>query len=305
MTVLLALLTVFASIAGIVQTVVVILERAERKRRERQPAGRDFERGGEGGPALRHDNRASFAIDPSRSSDTTDSSWRASLAYLLGFVGGLIFCRSRRANVRFHAVQSILIDIVAVVYFFVTLVAAGIYAAIRYPGPGTEIPSDDVVMWTWTFTSILGAPALHLLLAIVALAGRNPRVPLLRRVAARIGAYRPARGPRASHYAMAPAAQPRPERDTPYSPVDQFPVVWDRVLRHAGEEFRLVRGESFTYQSHGEHIYPDRTTIGIHRSNFARAWERRPLSGPGQISRDIMGPSYVYAILTDPRIAPE
>ena len=37
------------------------------------------------------------------------------------------------------------------------------------------------------------------------------------------------------------------------------------------------------------------------RSQFARAFERAPLGGPGQL-QDLQGPSYLFAILTDPRI---
>lgn len=82
-----------------------------------------------------------------------------------------------------------------------------------------------------------------------------------------------------------------------------FEAVWSRVRGHAGEEFRLVRGGVFTYRVHGDQVCPSRTSVGIHRSDFARAWDRRPLTGPGQISRQVVGPSYVYAILTDSRIA--
>ncbi|MFI6322480.1 hypothetical protein ACIBG8_33430 [Nonomuraea sp. NPDC050556] len=187
MSALLAVLGVIASIAGVVQTVVVIIERAERKRRELPTSTSTPERSSASGRAERGKDVA-VDVEPPWDPDVADGSWRSALAYLLGFVGGLIFRRDHRPNVRFHAVQSILIDIVAVAYFLITLILAGIYAAIRYQGIRTEIPSDDVVMWTWVLTFLLGPPALHLLLAALVLAGRRPRIPLLCKIAATITA---------------------------------------------------------------------------------------------------------------------
>lgn len=305
MSVVLALLGVVASIAGIVQTVVVIIERAERKRQELQTTTSDDRSSGAGDQAAPRVDSAAFSIEAPWNPDLVSSSWRSALAYLLGFVGGLIFRRDHRPQVRFHAVQSILIDIVAVVYFVVSLVLVGVYGSIRYQG--AEIPSSDVVMWTWALASLLGPPALHLLLTILALTGRNPRIPLLWKVAASVTA-RPATdaGP-----ARPVSSQPRPRRSQGAGPAKtglaahSFDPVWGRIRRHAGEAFQLRRGATFTYRLSENEIYPDRTKIGIHRSNFARAWDRRPLSGPGQLSKDIIGPSYVYAILTDPRITAE
>ncbi|MEV4082117.1 hypothetical protein ACGFJC_28020 [Nonomuraea fuscirosea] len=302
MSVVLALLGVVASIAGIVQTVVVIIERRERKRRESQTTAPDGEGGGVGSQvaAPRRDAEA-FDIEAPWNPDVVSSSWRSALAYLLGFVGGLIFRRDHRRRVRFHAVQSILIDIVAVVYLVISLVLVGVYTSIRYQG--AAIPSDDVVMWTWALSSLLGPPALHLLLTVLALTGRSPRIPLLWKVAASVTA-RPAPDAGPSSGPARPVFSPPPPKwSRSADPAQAFEPVWGRIGRHAGEAFRLRRGATFTYRLGENEIYPDRTTIGIHRSNFARAWDRRPLSGPGQLSKDIIGPSYVYAILTDPRIA--
>ncbi|MGW5262330.1 hypothetical protein ACWEQG_15245 [Microbispora sp. NPDC004025] len=188
MSVVLALLGVLASIAGIVQTIVVIIERAERRRREPASAG-----------SAGHPTRvteepapqrplATSPADPPWNPEIVGAAWRSALAYLLGFAGGLIFRRNRRPDVRFHAMQSILIDLVAVIYFPISLIAAGIYASIRYPGPNAHIPSADVVMWTWAATSVFGPPALHLLLAVLTLIGRRPRIPLLWKVAATVTA---------------------------------------------------------------------------------------------------------------------
>ncbi|GAA2207724.1 hypothetical protein GCM10009850_031820 [Nonomuraea monospora] len=311
MSVVLAVLGVVASIAGIVQTVVVIIERAERKRRELQTATSERTRDSVSGRTVLRRKDAASHIEPPWNPDLVGSSWRSALAYLLGFVGGLIFRRDQRPDVRFHAVQSILIDIVAVVSFLVTLVLVGVYASIRYQGTQAEIPSDDLVMWTWALASMLGPPALHLLLTILTLTGRSPRVPLLWKVAATVTA-RPAEDTsRIPNLASPLSSRPLPRQPEgtavakTTSTAHAFDPVWGRIERYAGEAFRLRRGGTFTYRLRDNEVYPDRTKIGIHRSNFVRAWERRPLSGPGQLSKDIIGPSYVYAILTDSRIAAE
>ncbi|MEV5888273.1 hypothetical protein [Nonomuraea fuscirosea] len=268
MSVVLALLGVVASIAGIVQTVVVIIERAERKRREPQATAPDGEDGGVSSQAAapRRDAGA-FDIEAPWNPDVVNSSWRSALAYLLGFVGGLIFRRDHRPRVRFHAVQSILIDIVAVVYLVVSLVLVGVYTSIRYQGAG--IPSDDVVMWTWALASLLGLPALHLLLTVLALTGRSPRIPLLWKVAASVTARPATDAGRSSIPARPVSSRPLPRRsqsaDPARSAAQAFEPVWGRIGRHAGEAFRL-RGATFTYRLGENEVYPDRTTIGIHRS---------------------------------------
>ena len=85
-----------------------------------------------------------------------------------------------------------------------------------------------------------------------------------------------------------------------------FDDVWPRITAHAGEEFRTIRGKPFSYNIRGSAVVPRpgrtaETNRLLPRSHFQKAWNRRPLSGPGQI-HDLQGPAYVYAILTDPRI---
>lgn len=79
-------------------------------------------------------------------------------------------------------------------------------------------------------------------------------------------------------------------------------LMWGRIVLNAGATFRLVRGAEFTYKVQGDKVIPDRTQFAIPRSHFERAWSMRPLRGPGQINAEIIGPSYVFSILTDPRI---
>lgn len=83
--------------------------------------------------------------------------------------------------------------------------------------------------------------------------------------------------------------------------------IWERIEAHCGEEFRTVTGKPFSYDVRGNIVVPrprkgKPTARQLPRSEFEKAWARRPLSNLGQI-RDLQGYSYVYGILTDPRIS--
>jgi hypothetical protein len=78
-------------------------------------------------------------------------------------------------------------------------------------------------------------------------------------------------------------------------------AVWERIRHHSDETFYQVRGKSFTYSIRGNSLKPDRTNRQLTQSQFAKALERLPVSGPGAL-QDLQGPSYIYAILMDPRI---
>ncbi len=77
--------------------------------------------------------------------------------------------------------------------------------------------------------------------------------------------------------------------------------VFDRIVANEGSTFRQVRGETFTYTVSGQSIRLSRTNRMVGKGEFAKALQKCPLSGPGQIS-DVQAPSYVFAILTDDRI---
>jgi hypothetical protein len=84
--------------------------------------------------------------------------------------------------------------------------------------------------------------------------------------------------------------------------MNSFVEVWRRITSLTGTEFHQVRGQMFTYIVSGEYIIPSTTQIRISNTNFKKAWEQLPVNGPGAL-QDIIAPSYVFAILTDPRIA--
>ena len=81
-----------------------------------------------------------------------------------------------------------------------------------------------------------------------------------------------------------------------------FDRVWERIVSHAGETFNLVRGAAFTYEVTKGQLIPDRTRQQIPKSQFEKALELVPLRGPGEIQH-LRGPSFVYAILADPRVS--
>jgi hypothetical protein len=78
--------------------------------------------------------------------------------------------------------------------------------------------------------------------------------------------------------------------------------IWKRICACEGESFYQKRGQPFSYRVIGSSLRPSTTNRMLPRSHFEKASKRLPVSGPGELN-DLQGPSYLYAILTDPRIA--
>lgn len=81
----------------------------------------------------------------------------------------------------------------------------------------------------------------------------------------------------------------------------EFEETWRRIVAAQGEQFHQKTGKPFTYVVRGAAVMPETTNRQIPRAHFERASGRRPLDGPGRL-QDLQGPSYLYAILTDPRV---
>ena len=77
--------------------------------------------------------------------------------------------------------------------------------------------------------------------------------------------------------------------------------VWERIEALAGQEFHMIRGAAFLYEVSGGHVLPDRTNQQIPKSHFEKALAFVPLTDTTAI-QDLRGPSFIYAILMDPRI---
>ncbi len=83
--------------------------------------------------------------------------------------------------------------------------------------------------------------------------------------------------------------------------MEDIDQVWERIRRHAGEEFRTVTGLAFTYDAPGNYLRLHRTNRSLSKTNFAKALPAMPADGPGAIA-DRQGASYTWAILMDERI---
>jgi hypothetical protein len=82
-----------------------------------------------------------------------------------------------------------------------------------------------------------------------------------------------------------------------------FEEVWNRIRASKGEAFRTVRGLEFTYKLLGPWVVIDRTDYRITKSNFRKAFEMLPVDDPEGFGDEVTAKYFVYAVLTDPRVA--
>ena len=78
--------------------------------------------------------------------------------------------------------------------------------------------------------------------------------------------------------------------------------IWERIKTHQNEAFKLKGGEPLTYEVVGNTVVVDRSPKHpLHIGQFEKALQRVPVDGPNKLY-DLRGPSYLWAILHDPRI---
>lgn len=82
-----------------------------------------------------------------------------------------------------------------------------------------------------------------------------------------------------------------------------FEEIWDRIAAHAGQTFHTITGLPFTYKIRRNGFYPSRTNYRISKADFREAYQWVPIEGPGAFNEIVRGPSYVWAVLHDPRIS--
>ena len=82
-----------------------------------------------------------------------------------------------------------------------------------------------------------------------------------------------------------------------------FFEIWKRIIAYEGKEFRTISNLPFTYTINGNSLCPSRTEYNISKSDFAKAYELVPISGPGEITKLVRGPAYIWGILHDERIS--
>lgn len=77
--------------------------------------------------------------------------------------------------------------------------------------------------------------------------------------------------------------------------------IWDLIKQHQGEVFYTASGKELVYRVEGEMVFHNRTKVGIPRRAFEKAVAINPRS-TADLQKAVVGPAYVYAIITDPRM---
>ncbi len=82
----------------------------------------------------------------------------------------------------------------------------------------------------------------------------------------------------------------------------EWNIIWANIVALAGQTFYTKTDEPFTYHVIGTQIHVSRTDYPITGPrNVKKALELWPVSGPSKLS-SVRGPSYIYALLSDPRV---
>lgn len=81
-----------------------------------------------------------------------------------------------------------------------------------------------------------------------------------------------------------------------------FDAIWQRIVDAAGQQFKTASGLAFTFELKGNVLRTSRTEYNLSRKQFEKAWELLPSATRSELNGLIRGPSYVIAILTDPRV---
>ena len=82
-----------------------------------------------------------------------------------------------------------------------------------------------------------------------------------------------------------------------------FETVWARIVSLEGDTFTQIRGRfrDFTFRRQGNTLHLSSTNQAISRSQWAMAFEMVPLNSTIPVQH-LRAPSYIYAILMDPRV---
>ena len=81
-----------------------------------------------------------------------------------------------------------------------------------------------------------------------------------------------------------------------------YETVLKRIMQNQGEVFHTITNLPFTYQIQNEALSVSRTNYIIPLSDISKAFQLLPCAGPGAIGKTVRGPSYIWAILNDPRV---
>lgn len=80
-----------------------------------------------------------------------------------------------------------------------------------------------------------------------------------------------------------------------------FRSVWDLIVSLEGQSFEQIRGQRFTFRCQGDLLHLSTTNQAISRAQMAEAFRLVPLPST-TVVQHLRAPSYIYAILMDPRV---
>jgi hypothetical protein len=78
--------------------------------------------------------------------------------------------------------------------------------------------------------------------------------------------------------------------------------VWGRIRAHQGETFHTKTGLPLTYTVTDNRLTTSRSHVALSVTGFSTVLKRVPVASPAHINSEVRGPSYIWAILHDPRI---
>lgn len=84
-----------------------------------------------------------------------------------------------------------------------------------------------------------------------------------------------------------------------------FDEIWRRIEANQGEKFFTIGRLDFTYKivGNGRYLVTSRTRYKIPKSDFEKAFSMVPIPNTTIINKIVRGPSYIWAILHDPKIS--
>ena len=81
----------------------------------------------------------------------------------------------------------------------------------------------------------------------------------------------------------------------------EFEQVWNNIKKYQGERFETITGLNYIYKIEYDRVIVSRTYYPLTKANFKQAFDHKVINCPSDI-KEVRGPSYVFAILTDKRI---
>ena len=85
-------------------------------------------------------------------------------------------------------------------------------------------------------------------------------------------------------------------------PTPSIDEIWAKLKALEGKDFKTKTGLTFTYTIQGDVLFPSRAKYHVSKSEFGKALGLVPFDGPGVINQTVRGPTYVWALLHDPRL---